>query len=55
MNGMNLLIGAIAAILFYFLAVWVLGLINLIIPNIVLALIAVLIFLGFITGKINIG
>lgn len=52
---MNILIGAIAAILFYFVAIWVLGLINLAIPSIVLALIAVLIFLGFITGKINIG
>lgn len=51
---MNLLFGAIAAILFYFLAVWILGLINLAIPNIVLALIAVLIFLGFITGKISV-
>lgn len=54
MNGMNLLIGAVVAILFYFIAIWLLGIIALAIPNVIIALVAVLIFVGFISGKINI-
>lgn len=55
MSGINILIGAIVAVLFYVLAGWLLTLISFAIPNIVLALIAILIFIGFVSGKINIG
>lgn len=54
LNWINLIIGAIVAILFYFIANWLLGIINFAIPNVIVALIAILIFLGFALGKINI-
>lgn len=54
LNVKSLIIGALVAILFYFLAIWVLDLIKLVVPNIILALIAILIFLGFATVKVNV-
>lgn len=50
----NILIGAIVALLFYFIAIWLLGMIALAIPSIIVSLIAVVIFLAFAFGKVNI-